>query len=131
MAAQSPALASRVVPNQGQDAGRLVIVPRSKTGLMHLRSRDCQQARGLSAGEGRLEGRSSRLGLASLGPLPQVSNGRTSPRPTRPSSGLWTFRPLYPVPTTTYCPRANAGDSVTEGDNVQTGLRLPLTLARR
>ena len=90
-----PALASRVVPNQGQDAGRLVIVPRSKTGLMHLRSRDCQQARGLSAGEGRLEGRSSRLGLASLGPLPQVSNGRTSPRPTRPSSGLWTFRPLY------------------------------------
>jgi len=113
MAAPSPAM------NQGQDVGRPVIVPQSVKNRI-----DAFTQSRLSAGEGRLEENSSRLGLASLGPLPKVSNGRTAP----PSPLVWPVDLPPSVatrsPTTTYSPRANAGESVTERDNGQTGLAL-------
>jgi hypothetical protein len=82
---------------------------------------DFTQSR-LSAGEGRFEGTFLRLELASLGHLPQVSNGRTAPH----SPLVLDLSPTVATrsPTTTYCPRANAGDSVTEGDNGQTGCQM-------
>jgi hypothetical protein len=113
-------------PNQGQDAGRPGIVPQSVKNRI-----DALTLSRLSTGLLRLEETSSRIGLASLGPLPQVSNGRTVP----PSPLVWPVD-LPPTvstgsPTTTYSPTAISGESVAEGsDNGQTGLRLPRPLAR-